>query len=272
MADPNDTTNDYVEPAALVAAMTKKGVAKAALGTRDLLLRGVMSGMLLGFATAVSFTMVAEGSPGWVGALAFPLGFVILMLLGYELVTGNFALLPTALFAGKIDARAVARNWAWVFLGNLAGSVVFAGLLYAAVTKFGHQDGGELGRVLVARATAKTLAYQQAGAAVGLSTAFVKALLCNWMVATGTVMSLVSRSVAGKTVAMWLPIFAFFALGLEHSVVNMFLIPAGILFGGAMTIADWWLWNQLIVTLGNIVGAAGLVGFVLHRTWGEPAR
>lgn len=268
MADDPTPDEDYVPPARLVAAMSAAGKKKAGLSASDMVLRGFMSGMVLGFATAVSLTAVAEGSPPWVGALLFPLGFVILVLLGHELVTGNFAVVPVAAFDGHVTTPRVLRSWGLVFVGNLLGSVAFAALLYAGVTKFGHGGGGALGDVIVAKAEGKTLAYAKAGAVVGVGTAFVKAILCNWMVATGTVMGLVSTRVVGKIVAMWLPIFAFFAMGFEHSVVNMFLIPAGMLFGAKITVADWWVWNQVTVTVGNIVGALLLVGWVLHRTHG----
>lgn len=249
--------------------MAAKGEKKASLSIEAMLLRGFMSGMILGFATAVSMTAVAEGGPPILGALLFPAGFVILMLLGFELVTGNFALVPSALLDRRIGWLALGRNWLFVFIGNLLGSVLFATLLYAFTTKFGHVDGGALGKVIVARAEAKTLAYAHAGTTVGVVTAFLKGILCNWMVATGTVMSLISHRVTGKILAMWLPIFSFFTLGLEHSVVNMFLIPAGILFGNTITVTDWWIWNQLTVTLGNIVGAFFLVAWVMHRSYGK---
>ncbi len=266
MAESPQPVQDYVTPDQLVVAMSAAGAKKAALSVENLLIRGFMSGMILAFATVVALTVVADGSPLWVGALLFPLGFVILVLLGFELVTGNFALIPVALFDGRTSGLRLVRNWSWVFVGNLIGAVTFAVLFYAATTKFGNVDAGALGDVLAERAEAKTLAYAEVGAAAGVGAAFIKAVLCNWMVATGTVMGLVSNSVIGKIAAMWLPIFAFFALGLEHSVVNMFLIPAGILFGDSVSIADWWTWNQVTVTIGNIVGALLLVAMVLHRT------
>lgn len=235
--------------------MAAKGAGKARLSVKDMMIRGFMSGMLLGFATSVALTAVAEGSHPWVGAMIFPLGFAILMLLGFELVTSYFVLIPTAGFDGQVTMAGMLRAWAWVFVANLIGSLTYAVLLYWAVTKFGHVDAGALGQVIVERAEAKTLAYKDVGTTAGVASAFVKAVLCNWMVATGAIMLLVSRSVIGKVVALWLPIFAFFAMGFEHSVVNMFVIPAGILFGDTVTIADWWQWNQITVTLGNIVGA-----------------
>jgi formate/nitrite transporter FocA (FNT family) len=91
-------------------------------------------------------------------------------------------------------------------------------------------------------------------------------MLCNWMVALGVVMALTSQSTAGKIAAMWLPILTFFAQGFEHSVVNMFAIPAGMLLGARVSVADWWIWNQLPVTLGNIVAGMVLTGFALYAT------
>jgi formate transporter len=76
-----------------------------------------------------------------------------------------------------------------------------------------------------------------------------------------------SRSTMGKIVAAWLPIFTFFALGYEHSIVNMFVIPAGMLLGAKVTIADWWIWNQIPVTIGNFVGGALFTGLALYLTY-----
>lgn len=272
MAETPGITEDYVSPEEVTAQMAAKGAAKARLSIRDMLIRGFMSGMLLGFATSVALTAVADGSPLWVGALLFPLGFVILMLLGFELVTSYFVLIPTARFDGQASGPQMMRAWAWVFLANLAGSLAYAVLLYWSVTKFGHVDAGALGQVIVERAEAKTLAYRDVGAGAGVATAFVKAVLCNWMVATGAIMLLVSRSVIGKVVGIWLPIFAFFAMGFEHSVVNMFLIPAGILFGDTVTIADWWQWNQVTVTAGNIVGAVLFGAMAMYYTHSVKSR
>jgi formate/nitrite transporter len=267
MAETPRDIQDYVTPDRVTAEMVDKGEAKAGLPVRDLLIRGFMSGMLLALSTSVALTAVADGSPLWVGALLFPLGFVILMLLGFELVTSHFVLVPMALFGGRVTGLQLVRAWSWVFLANLIGSLTFAVLLYWTTTKFGHTDAGALGTEIVQRAESKTIAYAEVGTAAGLGTAFIKAALCNWMVATGAMMMLVSKSVIGKITAIWLPIFAFFAMGFEHSVVNMFVIPAGILFGDTITVADWWQWNQIIVTLGNMVGALVLGAMAMYYTY-----
>jgi formate transporter len=93
-----------------------------------------------------------------------------------------------------------------------------------------------------------------------------KAMLCNWMVTLGVVMALTSQSTAGKIAAMWLPILTFFAQGFEHSVVNMFVIPAGMLLGARISLADWWVWNQIPVTLGNLLAGMVFTGFALYVT------
>ena len=100
----------------------------------------------------------------------------------------------------------------------------------------------------------------------GMVTVFVKAILCNWLVCLGVVMSMTTNSTIGKIAATWMPIFVFFAQGFEHTVVNMFIIPTGMMLGAKVTVADWWLWNQIPVTLGNIVGGFVCTGLALYLT------
>jgi len=119
---------------------------------------------------------------------------------------------------------------------------------------------------IISIAEAKTTGYAAHGTA-GLVTVFVKAVLCNWMVCLGVVMALTSQSTIGKIAAMWLPILTFFAQGFEHSVVNMFLIPTGIFLGAKVSMADWWLWNQIPVTLGNLAGGFLFTGLLLYWTY-----
>jgi len=101
----------------------------------------------------------------------------------------------------------------------------------------------------------------------GWAAAFVKGILCNWMVTVGVLLGLISRSTIGKIAAMWLPITTFFAQGYEHSVVNMFVIPAGKFLGATVSVGNWWLWNQIPVTLGNILAGAVLTGLAMYATF-----
>jgi len=260
---------DYIKPAEVIKNMVQTGAAKAALPVKHLLIRGFLSGALLAFSTSLAIGVSLQSVPP-VGALVFPVGFVIIVLLGLELVTGSFALVPVAGFHERIPATRVLANLSWVFLANLLGSLAYAGLLWISLSMSGQVAPGALEDKIVAIAQAKTTAYSAHGAA-GMLTVFTKAMLCNWMVCLGVVMAMTSTSTMGKIAAAWLPVFIFFAQGYEHAVVNMFVIPAGMMFGAKVSMADWWIWNQIPVTLGNFVGGLLFTGLALYATYG-PAK
>lgn len=261
---------DYVKPPDVAAAMVEAACRKLALGPRDLLIRGALSGAVLGVATSLAVTAVLATGQPLAGALVFPIGLAVIVLLGLELVTGSFGLLPLPWLEGRATAGAVGANWAWVFLGNLSGSLAFAALLVVVLTSAGTVEPTGIASPLAAIAEAKTLAYAEQGAA-GMVTVVTKAVLCNWLVCLAVVLSMTTGSTLGKVVTAWLPIFTFVALGFEHAVVNMFVIPTGMLLGAGVTLADWWAWNQVPVTLGNLVGGFVFTGLALHATYG-PSR
>ena len=256
---------DYAKPADVVASMIATSKLKLNLEPRDLLIRGALAGALLGTATSFAFGgAITTGQP-LVGALIFPVGLVMIVLLGLELVTGSFALLPLARLEQSSGPGPILANWAWVFLGNLLGSIAYGALLAIALTSFGKvEPTGDAARI-IATAEAKTIGYAALGTA-GMVTVFVKAMLCNWLVCMGVVLAMTTSSTIGKIAAGWLPISVFFAQGFEHAVVNMFVIPTGMLMGAKVTVADWWLWNQIPVTLGNIVGGFVFTGLALYLT------
>jgi formate/nitrite transporter len=260
---------DFIKPSDVVKSMLTAGQAKAALSVRDLLIRGFLSGALLGFATSLALTATAQTNTPLVGALVFPVGFVMIVLLGLELVTGSFAVTTLAGVSGRESWGRVATNLFWVFFANLLGSLAYGLFLYVVLTNMGTDAPTGIAANIVKIAEAKTIGYASHGVA-GLVTVFVKSILCNWMVCLGVVMALTSQSTVGKIAAMWLPILTFFAQGFEHSVVNMFMIPTGMLLGAKVSGADWWLWNQLPVTLGNFVGGFLFVGLFLYWTY-KPA-
>jgi len=261
---------DYAKPSEVVASMINASLAKLALSPRDLLIRGAMSGALLGAATTLAFTgAVTTGQP-LVRALIFPVSLVMIVLLGLELVTGSFALVPLARLEGKASWNAVFANWSWVFLANLLGSIAFGVLIAISLTNMGKVEVAGVAARIVAVAEAKTVANAALGTA-GMVSVFVKAILCNWLVCLGVVMGMTSTSTVGKIAAIWLPIFLFFALGFEHAVVNMFVIPTGMLLGAKVSLYDWWVWNQIPVTLGNLIGGFVFTGLALYVTY-KPAK
>jgi formate transporter len=261
---------DYAKPADVVVSMIDASLKKLALAPSDLLIRGVLSGALLGAATGLAFSgAITTGQP-LVGAIIFPVSLVMIVLLGLELVTGSFGLLPLARLEGKATWNAILANWSWVFLANLLGSIVFGGLLAITLTNMGTAAPTGLAARIIAVAEAKTVANEALGFA-GMVSVFVKGILCNWLVCLGVVMAMTSTSTVGKIVATWLPIFTFFALGFEHTVVNMFIIPTGMMLGAKVSVYEWWVWNQIPVTLGNLVGGFVFTGLALYSTF-KPAK
>jgi formate transporter len=242
---------DYVTPKEMVSDAIELARKKADLPVPDLLIRGALAGAFLGCATSLAFMALSQGLPPLVAAIIFPIGFVMLVLLGQELATGNFALLPLGVMSGRVRMGEMLRNWAWVYLGNLLGSLAYALLFYLSLTSCGTTNGGTFAELFRQAAQKKTIGYMAIGMS-GWTTALVKGLLCNWMVTLGAVLALSSRSTTGKVVSMWLPITTFFALGYEHSIVNMFVVPTGMMLGAPISINQWLLWNQIPVTMGNM--------------------
>jgi formate transporter len=260
---------DYVKPPEVAKSMVEMGARKLALSTSHLLVRSILSGAILGVATSLAFTGAFTTGQPLVGAIIFPVGLIIIVLLGLELVTGSFALVPLPFLRGEASGSAVVANWGWVFLGNLIGSVAYGVLIAIALTDMGAIEPAGVAARIVAAAEAKTTGYAAFGFA-GLITAFVKGMLCNWLVCLAVVLAMSTTSTLGKIATAWMPVFIFFAQGFEHSVVNMFLIPTGMILGAKVTVVDWWLWNQVPVTLGNLVGGFCFTGFALYWTY-KPA-
>jgi formate transporter len=260
---------DYVKPADVAKSMVETGGRKLALSPRDLLIRGILSGAILGVATSLALNGAFTTGQPLVGAIIFPVGLIMIVLLGLELVTGSFALVPLPFLQGEASAGAVVTNWGWVFLGNLIGSIAYGVLIAVALTDMGAIEPAGVAARIIAAAEAKTTGYAAFGFA-GLVTVFVKAMLCNWMVCFAVVLAMSTTSTIGKIATAWMPVFIFFAQGFEHSVVNMFIIPTGMMLGAKVTVADWWLWNQIPVTLGNLVGGFCFTGFALYWTY-KPA-
>ena len=256
---------DSQKPGKIVTDLVDAGAYKSNLPARHILIRGFLSGSLLGFATVLAFTATVQTGIPLVGALVFPVSFVMIILLGLELVTGNFAAVPIAVLGKLTSLGKLSRNWILAFSANLLGSVFFGFLFYVYITKLGYTFEPAVIEQLIAVAESKTLEYKRLGGG-GLIIVFIKAVLCNWMVTLGVVMGLVSTSTIGKIAAIWLPIFTFFALGLEHAVVNMFVIPTAMMMNAEISMTDWWLWNQIPATLGNIVGGAFFTGGLLYAT------
>ena len=167
-----------------------------------------------------------------VGAILFPVGFCMLYLFGFDLLTGVFVLCPLALIDKRpgVTLGGVLRNWGLVFIGNFAGAFTVA-VMMAIVFTFGFTSPPDkVGQVIGTIGEGRTVGYAAHGAA-GMLTLFIRGVLCNWMVSAGVVGAMISTTVSGKVIAMWMPIMLFFFMTFEHSIVNMFLFPSGLLLG-----------------------------------------
>jgi formate/nitrite transporter len=257
---------DVVPPNRIAQLVEDVGVRKAELSFLATLTLGILAGAFIAFG-AMFYTLAVTGSElGFgptraIGGLAFSLGLILVIVGGAELFTGN-SLIVLACASRRINLAALGRNWGIVYVGNLIGALGAAALVELSGVL-------ELGGGAVA-VTAEAIA--QSKVALGPMQAFVRGILCNVLVCLAVWMGFAAHTVTGKVFAIIFPITAFVALGFEHSVANMYLIPIGALQGdGDIGFFDF-LENIVPVTLGNIVGGGVLVALVYWLVYVREAR
>lgn len=218
-----------------------------------LLLLGALAGAFIAFAGVAASIGGALGGK-LASATIFPIGLTMVLLAGSELFTGN-CLFLMPLLRRNITAGHMLRNWVAVYLGNLLGSVAVAFL----VVQCGALDG--IAEAAVAAAVTK--------AALPFGVALLRGVLCNFLVCLAVWMAFCAQSAGGKVVSLFGPIFLFVLCGFEHSVANMYYIPAGIFLAEKGEVTWLSLWRNLLpVTLGNMVGGCGLGG-ILYLLYGR---
>lgn len=257
----------YIEPNEFATKMVDAGEQKVFMSTKDTLIRAYMAGAILALAAVFAVTVAMQSGSAILGACLFPVGFIMLYLMKFDLLTGVFTLVPLAWIDKRpgVTIGQILRNWGLVALGNFAGAFTVA-VMMAYVFTFGfNTDGGPIAAKVASIGEARTVGYAAYGLE-GWITVFIRGMLCNWMVSMGVVGAMISTSVSGKWLAMWMPIMLFFFMGFEHSIVNMFLFPFSLIMGGNFTISDYLLWNELPVALGNLVGGLVFVGLMIYYT------
>jgi formate/nitrite transporter len=233
---------------------------KAGAGVIEQFFLAVLAGFYIGFG-AVAATMVTTGSldPGlrrFLAGSVFSVGLMLVIIPGSELFTGNI-LMTLGLFRRSTHPAKIARNWAVVWAGNFAGAALLAGMMYVSGLFF---DGASLSEV---GARAAAIAQKKVALAQEFWPCFVRGMLCNMLVCLAVIMAAASRSVSGKILAVYFPIMTFVACDFEHSIANMYFIPAGLAAAGQLgTHFAGMMLNILYVTAGNIVGGLALI--VLH--------
>src|SRR5882757_3323884 len=253
-------------PAEIKEAIEKVGVKKANLPLLVSLMLAVIAGGSIGlgalyYSIVVSDAELSFATARVMGGLVFSLGLVIVLVGGAELFTGN-NLIVMAWASGNVSTRQMLRNWVIVYFGNLIGSVGLVVLVF-----FSHHldmNGGRIGLSVLNTAVGKIQP--------DVVTLFFKGILCNLLVCLAVWLAYAGRSVTDKIVALVFPVSAFIAAGFEHCVANMYFLPLAWLMTqtghvppdfdtSAITMAGI-IHNLVPVTLGNIVGGAGLVGAV----------
>lgn len=205
---------------------------------------------------------VGIGISRLLGGSVFSLGLMLVVICGAELFTGN-SLLACSALNGEISWIKLTENWIIVIIGNLLGSLFFAWLMFETRLWEGSPVADHAVRIAAAKCRLPFMA------------AFVRGILCNWLVCLAVMMATASRDIPGKIMACYPPIMAFVTSGFEHSVANMYFIPTGLLIAGAtgksepgLSWSGFFIDNLIPVTLGNIVGGVVFVAFAywfVHR-------
>ena len=183
--------------------------------------------------------------------MVFPIGLILVVVLGAELFTGNNALLIPAFMKRQCTIGQILRNWTAVYFGNFAGALLFAWLFVYAV---GLTAGEPYHSAIMKMAVAKT--------SMPWTTCFLKGVGANWCVCLAVWLALAGHTLAEKAIGCFLPVMAFVALGYEHCIANMFFIPLGMMEGAEVTAGSFIIDNLIPATLGNIAGGALLIGCV----------
>ncbi len=267
---------NFLNPAQLAASLVAWGENKVRRTSLQLLVLGFLAGAYIGFAAHLA-TVVGTGDFSWIGmkkffiGAVFSVGLMLVIIPGSELWTGN-TMMTTAFLEKKISFVEMMRNWFWVYLGNLIGSIFLAWMI---VSQTGIMDGA-FGGTAIQIASAK-IGHEVTGHSHNWAY-FFRAVGCNWLVCLAVMMAMAAQDIGGKILGIFFPIMAFVASGFEHVVANMYFIPAGIFarnIPGARlasgldpTVIDqlgWlamWQNNLISVTLGNFVGGGIFVGMV----------
>lgn len=282
MSQSPGSLSSFHTPQEIVELVSRSGISKAEGGFLKLFILGILAGVYIAFASEASnmaaFNLLADASTYGLGrclaGAIFPAGLMLVVLAGGELFTGNtMMLLP--LSQRRISIAGLLRNWMIVYAGNFLGSIFIAFLIVRSGQL--HGGGDLLGGVTIRIAVAKcSLTFSQA---------FFLGILCNWLVCLAVWMATGTRDMTGKIFAIYFPIWLFITSGFEHSVANMYYIPAGLwalsnpdylvaasLKPELLEILSWrnfLVANLLPVTLGNIVGGGIFVslayGFAFDR-------
>lgn len=253
----------FLTPAETIKTFVGIGNDKSHLPIGKMTLLGILAGAYIGFGAHLSTTAttgtvdyIGYGLTKVIGGSVFSLGLMLVVIAGAELFTGN-NLMTISLLQKRITFTDLCRNWFVVYIANLIGALLVALLVYYAGL---NGDGAQLTPVGQA---AITLAKTKAN--LPLLQIVFRGILANWLVCLAVILSTASRDIVSKMMACLFPIMAFVAMGCEHSIANMYFLPAGLLAAHG-TVVGLTIMQAIVnigaATLGNVIGGALFVGVI----------
>ena len=253
-------------PPEIAQAMCAVGVKKSQLPLGKMFVLALLAGVYIGFGSQLMTTVkvgladvVGSGFANFIGGSVFSVGLMLVVIGGAELFTGNNLCIMSCA-DGKATVSGVLKNLIVVYIGNFVGAILLAFIVFNAF--YAYRDPGSMGALALGVANTKVN--------LNFIEALSRGILCNWLVCLAVWLSLSSHDTTGKILSCFFPIMAFVAMGFEHSVANMYLIPmglflkdwAGLQASPNLTWAGFAQYNLIPVTIGNLIGGVFFVGIL----------
>jgi formate transporter len=243
----------FYKPEQIADITIVNGTKKGNMPVKKALILGFLAGafIALGYLLSIRVTAPLTGDLAGIGSImgasVFPIGLILTLIAGGELLTGNMMAVPLARYARKVTTKNLIINWILITIGNFLGAIFVAYF-------FGHV----VGLTEVSPYLEKTISLAEHKVEADFIQAFVSGIGCNWLVAAAVWCSYGSNDMVGKVFGIWFPTMTFVAIGFQHVVANMFVIPAAI-FAGHLSWVEYFQ-NFVPVFLGNAVGGSIFVG------------
>jgi formate/nitrite transporter len=254
-------------PAEIASRYENAGKGKTELSAGKTFILGILAGAFIalgGLGSQIASCCIGDPSTArLVSSVVFPIGLFMVLIGGAELFTGN-CLIIIPVLSGKAKLSGMLRNWVLVYFGNMVGALLIA--LIAAFSHIYSFDNGSLAELVVKTAVTK--------ANISFGDAILRGILCNVLVCMAVWCSFAADELAGKVLALWLPVMLFIVCGFEHCVANMYFIPAGFLASfvhgisaEGLSMFGYLVTNMIPVTIGNIIGGSLCVGAAYYTVY-----
>jgi len=249
-----DNTPSTLKPAQVAQLMVDYAVAKHRDRYESIFLKAFAAGAMISFGGLLSLILQAgctelnQTNPGLVkiiGGAVFPVGLIMIILQGQELLTSNMLYFPMAVLKRVVPFWSLCVNWLIVFFGNLAGSLFFAAILTRYTGIVSGPPYHDFIRTFAIH-KAKDPQWHQI---------FLRGIGCNWLVSVAVWQAAGAKDTISKIVAIWIPIFVFVACSYDHVIANMFSVPLGMMFGADLSSAAYIRKSLIASFIGNVVGA-----------------